>query len=446
MPMPRCARSRTERTLLAALLLGAACAGCRDPVAPADLRRALDTRAPLHVVLVVVDTLRADALSPYGAPEGATPELARWAERGVVFEQVLAQSSWTKVSMASLLTSTWPRSHGVRETTDALGSAATSVAEVFRAAGYRTYAVQSNGWLEQTFGFHQGFDRYMFPRGGGGPGQHPSVWPHADNVYLEAARLIDAHPDDAPLFLYLHFMDVHEYAAPPDHRRFGSDSRGAYRAAVAWVDEVVERLRHKLDDAGLLERAVLVLASDHGETFGEHGVHGHGRNVLTPVLRVPLVVRTPFSMRPVRVASQVRNLDVAPTLLDLAGVPTPEGFEGRSLVPLVTGEEPARDRVSYASLTTLLFRDARLQESTTDGRWTFARSPGEDAPREWLFDRSVDPEENVNLVPLQPERAAPLRHSLDAYLGEPPREGVARPEVRIDPGLAEKLRALGYMK
>jgi choline-sulfatase len=412
-------------------------------VAPGDVRARLRALGRPNVVLIVVDTLRPDWTTPYGDPRNPTPELERWARRGAVFERVLAQSSWTKVSMASLLTSLWPHTHGVRATTDALGDAALSVAEVFRDAGYRTAAVQSNGWLEQSFGFQQGFDRYTFA-GGGGLADRPSVWPHADNVYLEAEHIIDAHPPEAPLFLYIHFMDVHEYAAPPDLQRFGRDDRGAYLAAIAWVDEVLGRLRRRLDRAGLLGRTLLVLASDHGEAFGENGVHGHARNVLDAELRVPLVVRFPFPVRPLRVAAQVRNLDIAPTLLDLAGIPIPGSFEGRSLLPLLTGEEPAVDRTSFAALTALLFTDATLQESVCDGRWTFARAPG--GGRERLFDQSVDPADNVDLAQIETARAAALRARLDAHLAQPPAAGAAQRDVRIDPELAQKLRALGYLR
>jgi arylsulfatase A-like enzyme len=312
------ARASTPALACAVIVLAT---GCDPPRRPGELRDALAARAPMNVVLVVVDTLRPDWTTPYGGAEEASPELERWASRGAVFERVLAQSSWTKSSMASLMTSQWPGRIGVRATTDALGQGALTVAEVFQRAGYRTYAVQSNGWLEQTFGFHQGFDHYLFPRGGSSLGARPTVWPHADNVYLEAERLIDRHDPGRPFFLYLHFMDVHEYAAPSDLTGFGSGDEGAYRAAIAWVDEVVARVRARLEDRGLLERTALVLASDHGEAFGENGVRGHARNVHSQVLHVPLVIRFPFAIAPVRISARARNLDIAPTLLELAGSP-----------------------------------------------------------------------------------------------------------------------------
>ncbi len=444
---PRSEPSGASPVLHGALVLASAAfalaTGCDARHSAGELRDALASRAPISVVLIVVDTLRADWTAPYGEPDRASPELARWASRGAVFERVLAQSSWTKSSMASLMTSQWPSRLGVRATTDALGQGALTVAEVFQRAGYRTYAVQSNGWLEQTFGFHQGFDHYLFPRGGASVDERPTVWPHADNIYLEAERLIDRHDPSRPFFLYLHFMDVHEYAAPPDLEGFGSGDEGAYRAAIAWVDEVVARLRERLDDRGLLERTVMVLASDHGEAFGENGVRGHARNVHSQVLRVPLVIRFPFSIRPVRVSARARNLDIAPTLLDLAGLDVPERFQGESLLPWLNDPAAARDRIAFASLPARLYADAVLQVGVNDGSWSFLRDLGERG-RERLFDRSIDTGEDVDLIEIEPERAQSLRDQLDAHLAAPADPDGVESNVRINPGLAEKLRALGY--
>jgi arylsulfatase A-like enzyme len=412
-----------------------------------------------NLVLIVVDTLRADFTSPYGFERDSSPELAAWVGRGVLFERVRAQSSWTKISMASLMTSLWPRSHGIREAQDGLAESAVTLAEVLRAGGYATYGVQTNGWLHQSFGFHQGFDRYMFPKAGGHPrlGQ-ASLWPHADRVYEEAARLLDGLERRRPFFLYLHFMDVHEYAAPPSFKTFGTDDRGAYLAAIRWVDDTVRRVREKLAATGHLERSLLVFAADHGETFGEHGVHGHARNVLTPVVWVPLVFRLPFRVEPLRVATQVRNVDLAPTLLELVGLPRPSSFEGRSLVPLLTGMAPESDRPSYAALGVPLFRDASVQHAVTDGAWTYARnaSAPEGEPKayegravapgaEFLFDRRVDPGENVNLVAREPAAATRLRELLDRHLAETS-AGVVEKDVRIDPGIADRLRVMGYLR
>jgi arylsulfatase A-like enzyme len=405
-----------------------------------------------NLVLIVVDTMRADRTTPYGYVVDTTPELARWAEHGVLFERARAQSSWTKISMASLMTSLWPRTHAIREPNDGLSQNAVTVAEVLHDGGYRTYAVQTNGWLDQSFGFHQGFDRYMFPFGRGAP-QLPkaSIWPHADRVVEEATRLIDAHKGEHPFFLYLHFMDVHEYAAPTEFQQFGTGIEGAYLAAIRWVDSALERVRTKLADAGHLNRTVILFTSDHGEAFGENGSYGHARNVLTPVLWVPLVIRFPFPMEPIRCVAQVRNLDIAPTLLEIAGLPVPRSFEGQSLLPLVTGgradSDSDLDRTSYAGLGFPVFRDASVQVSVNDGAWTYARNMEPDpSPTELLFDRTVDPNENVNLIERERRHAVSMRRLLDLYLAGEPDPGVRQTAIRIAPSIADRLRALGYLQ
>ncbi len=427
-------------TLLSLSLLAS---GCERPVRPDEIAAELASRGPLNIVLIVIDTLRADWITPYGGDPRVSPELKRWADRGVVFENAIAQSSWTKTSVASLMTSLWPQRHGVRGTRDALADGALTVAEVLSRARYQTYAVQSNGWLEQTFGFHQGFDHYLFPRGGTLAGMKPMIWPHADNVYLEAERLLEHRDPNRPFFLYLHFMDVHEYAAPSDLEGFGSGHAGAYRASIAWVDEVIERLRKRIDTWGELERTVMVLASDHGEAFGENGMDGHARDLHASVLRVPLLIRFPFVAEPIRVSAQVRNLDIAPTLLDIAGLEIPSEFQGESLLSTLGSRAPSLSRPAYASLAARLYSDSRLQEATNDGQWKLIRNADE-AGGELLFDRDVDPGENVNLIDLEPRAAARMRAMLDAHVEQEPLPGAAQQGVRIHPSLAEKLRALGY--
>ena len=447
------------RTAVAGLV--AVALGCGRSVPPAEIAKRLAALGRPNLVLIVVDTLRADFTSPYGGEPDASPELAAWAGRGVLFERVRSQSSWTKISMASLMTSLWPRSHGIVSAKDGLAENALTLAEVLHEAGYSTYGVQTNGWLHQSFGFRQGFDRYMFPIGGREPRLGaPSLWPHAERVYEEAVRLLDAHDHTRPFFLYLHFMDVHEYAAPPQFRTFGTDDRGAYLAALRWVDDAVARVRKKLDATGDLDRTVIAFAADHGEAFGEHGVHGHARDVLTPVVTVPLVLRFPFRVEPpVRVATQVRNVDVAPTLLELAGVDIPVSFEGRSLLGLLTGQTSEADRPAYAALGQPLFSDASVQTALNDGVWVYARNaPGAEedgrparrlrpiAPgAEFLFDRRVDPGENVNLVEREPEQAARMRALLDEHLAAGSADVLER-GVRIDPEIAERLRAMGYLQ
>jgi arylsulfatase A-like enzyme len=444
---PPFASRRLARRGLGLLPVLLALCACEQPAAPQDVRAKLRQIERPNIVLIVVDTLRADWTTPYGFEAAVSPELQRWADRGVVFERVLAQSSWTKMSMASLLTSLWPRSHGVHLPSDGLSEGALTLADVMKDAGYRTYGVQSNGWLEQSFGFHQGFDHYVFPRGLDPPGELKlsSLWPHGERVLEEASRLIDAHDTGSPFFLYLHFMDVHEYAAPPEFKHFGGGPKGFYLAAVRWVDDVIERFRKKLERRGLSESTVMIFASDHGETFGENRSYGHARNVFTPVLHVPLVIRFPFAMEPLRVRSQVRNLDIAPSVLDIAGLAIPEGFEGESLLPLIAAPGERGDRRSFAELGSILFAGTVEQASVNDGSWSMARNLDE-GRREFLFDRELDPLEDANLVDLEQAAAERMRAVLDAHLSLEARGDTRATDVRIDPNIAERLRAMGYLQ
>jgi arylsulfatase A-like enzyme len=422
-----------------------ALAGCGErPVPARDAVAAIEPGT--SILLIVVDTLRPDWTTPYGFERDTTPHLARWAEQGVVFEHVTAQSSWTKMSMASLMTSLWPRSHAIREHDDGLAEGALTLAEVLADAGYHTYGVQTNGWLHQSFGFHQGFERYVFPIGTGGKLPQSNVWPHADRIVNETRRLLDAHPEGEPFFLYLHFMDVHEFAAPREFQTFGTDSEGAYQSSIRWVDDGLSRVEALLEERGLLDRTLIAFGSDHGEAFGENGKIGHARNVLSAVLRVPLVLRLPRAIEPVRVASPARNLDIAPTLLDLVGVPIPDTFEGRTLVPQIVGAEEGGDAPNFAALGAPLYPDASIQHSLRVGDWTYARNIEPDDPAEFLYDRSIDPREDVDLAAREPTELARMRDQLDAHLAGGSREEVLETGVRIDPKIEQRLRAMGYLQ
>jgi arylsulfatase A-like enzyme len=167
------------------------------------------------------------------------------------------------------------------------------------------------------------------------------------------------------------------------------------------------------------------------------------------VLWVPLLFRFPFPLAPpLRVETQVRNVDIAPTLLDLAGVPIPDSFEGSSLLSLITGETPDGDRTNFAALGQPLYLDASVQISLNDGAWTYARNvePDPDHPEEFLFDRSVDPGENVNLVEREGDAARRMRERLDAHLAKQPSTDVLRRDIRIDPEIEKRLRAMGYLQ
>ena len=305
------------------------------------------------IVLIVIDALRADSLPLYGAPRENAPHLADLAQGGVVFERVVAPSSWTKTSMASLLTGTNPSRHGVRGIEHALPGELPTLARMLHDAGYRTLGVQTNPWLHSRFGFDEGFDRYDLVRFG-----------TAEEVNDLALTLLAEAGRERPVFLYLHYMGVHAPYRPglrwfhepalevpgrgpvadeelenlyrrQDLRGLELDRRvrALCEAELRQLDDALGHLFEALRERWLLEHAVLVVASDHGEAFGERGQVTHGRTFYPEVYAVPLLVRAAGRVPAgARIAAQVRSIDVVPTILALVELPRPPSVEGEAAV------------------------------------------------------------------------------------------------------------------
>jgi arylsulfatase len=318
------------------------------------------TPARPNVILVVVDTLRRDRLPGYGRAYAAAPNFARLAEQGVLFEKAIAPSSWTKTSMASIVTARNPDRHGVRGVEDVLPERFTSLAAAFSAGGYETVGVNANPWLQREFGFAAGFDVY-------------EVHSFAPARKLnQRARSLMAGRSGRPFFLYLHYMDVHApylpgaacFGTPPldvpgfggmpdkvleaRYRKEGLAAPGVqervealYEAEIRCADAPIGELLDEMRERGGLDDTIVVVTSDHGEAFREHGTTEHGWNLYPEVYEVPLVIAWPGRLPAgARVARQVASIDVAPTLLELAGLAAPRSFEGRSLLPLDSRSRP----------------------------------------------------------------------------------------------------------
>jgi arylsulfatase A-like enzyme len=455
---------RAGRALLAPLLLLCACAPeppSDDPrpivrERPLEALRGLAGREDLNLLFVVVDTLRADRLKLYGYERETSPALDYLGlSGGIVFRNHHAQSSWTKCSMASLWTALYPVRSGVMRAQDVLSSEARLPAEVLREAGFRTAGLWRNGWVGPSFGFGQGFEVYARPRASPVPPTVRRENPTASSkgtdldLFFGAAQFLRVYGHER-WFLYLHWMDLHEYLYDEDSARFGTGYSDVYDNSILRVNLVLEKLVGHLAAEGYLENTVVVVASDHGEAFGEHGFEGHARNVYGEVTHVPLVVALPFRFeRPLFVDARTENVDIWPTLYELFGLPPLQDADGVSLVPLVeaalAGKRVPDERRTFAYLDKTwgrMQREPRPLLAVGDGGHRLYHDAGDPDAGE-LYDLSRDPDEQRDLRPRSPDEVARLRALAEAHLlGEPPWQEV--PQLELDEMTLNNLRALGY--
>lgn len=460
------------------------------------------------VFLIVIDTLRADRLSAYGWPRPTTPRLDRLAAEGVRFADVTSQSSWTKPSMVSLWTGQYVTAYQ-----DKFHEDQRSLAETLRYEGYATIGVVGNVLLSDLEGFDRGFDHYDARRltpqerrvrsraGGGGN-------PCRDAVELVAAflRPIDAILDDAelgeraerqPLFGYLHPMEPHapflkhpdlaeELDAGFEEGKFPSPwHKDAWDAAAhatfdppldldqAWSKMAMERVRYErelrylddilaglldgLDARGLLENAIVVVASDHGEGLFDHmdlGTEatlaekrpekffqrGHGTNLKQELVSTPLLVWTSGMGEGRVIDAAVENVDLHPTLLELCGAEPNDALHGRSLVPLLRGEASShKPYVHSFVMTKMMVRDV-----ATDHKLVMPTRLGTDRGAEpALYDLRADPEERHNLIRDLPAISDALSTELARWQAAHPTR--ATNALMKDPTTLQDLRALGYL-
>ncbi len=389
------------------LLLGLHAGGCA-PQPP---------RPP--IILVVVDTLRADHLGAYGYPRDTTPFLDALASRGVLFEQAIAPAPWTLPSAMSILTGRLPSSHRVENDGMRLPAGIPTLASALKEADYTTSAVVSHIYMSGLFGFDRGFDRFEDFGLGKGYRFEAGLEPRAGEVTDRALEEIRA-AKGRPFFLLVHYFDPHwDYDAPPPFKtRFADPYEGTvtgsyqnfskyilpgadlapedlrhlvdlYDGEIAYTDSEVGRLLEGIEEAA--DGAVVVITSDHGEEFKEHGFLGHGRSLYDEVVKVPLIVADLGGKGTARrVAEQVRGIDIFPTLCGIAGARVPPEVQGASLAPWLSGGKgESRGAVSE----TIRF-DAYRKSYRERGEKIIVRL--EDNRREF-YDLVSDPGETRNL-------------------------------------------------
>ena len=364
---------------------------------------AAEGAAPKTIVVVAIDSLRADHTTPYGYDRAMTPHLARLAERATRFEHAYAPASDTQRALSPLFSGRrfastphegrgWPR----------VADEAELLAERLSAKGYATAAVSSFTWISKEKGFSQGFERFVEVFREAHP-ERATTGPLA----VRAARieLERAADDPRPLFLWVHLVAAHERHLPRDGFDFGRGPVAAYDGEVGFVDVQLGELLAAIEASPRGRDAAVVVHGTQGEALGEHGERGHGRTLFDEEVRVPLLVALPGARGSATVTTQVSTLDVVPTVLELAGI-EPRELEGRSLLPLLTGASSER--------APLVLRGSKVG-AVVDGPLKLVVEPRRGHDRVRLFDRASDPRETRDEADARPDDVARLRAVFDAF-------------------------------
>lgn len=473
--------------------------------------RAWTNATPQGVILIHADTLRPDHMSMYGARRDTAPFLKQLASEGVLFNRAMAQATWTKVSSPSFLTSLYPTTHGVAVPSDRLPASVTTLADAYRSAGHATLSLSSVAFTGQFTNLHKGFEEVHEATSQNDPAFNSKT---AREYVDRVLDWIELHRDE-PFFIYLHVFDPHSPFEPrrpydtmwadpakrDEHLKQrtalgkviadpGMATRGMatreemakggvdaptylaydkdwYDGSIKALDVEIERLFAKLRVTGLDQKTAVTFLSDHGEEFHEHGRMWHGQSAYGELANVPLFLRWPGGIPAGRPVDElVQLIDVMPTLLDLSGLPHPDGLQGQSLVPLlkiptaqggtwrkrpaITEKQPMRgpnDRPDPANE-----RDASWQSfAYNDGEWKLIRHTIRPAgrPEFELFDAVHDPLDQKDVASAHPEIVERLKKALDGW-HQMALAAKLKPDSettqKLSPEQLQRLRSLGYVK
>ncbi|NOR14513.1 MAG: sulfatase-like hydrolase/transferase [Candidatus Aminicenantes bacterium] len=400
-----------------------------------------------NVILITLDTLRADHLACYGYSDVRTPHLDSLARQGVLFEQAATNSPLTLPAHCSILTGMYPTYHGVRiNGNTALNEEQMTIAEVLSAQGYQCGAFIGAFVLDGRWGLKQGFQHYddkfdlkKYKHLDLGAIQRPG------NEVIDVALDWLEEQKSTPFFAWIHLYDPHTPYEPPEPYLSEYGPRGLaglYDGEVAFMDEQIGRCLSWLENNGLDESTILILVGDHGEGLGSHGEGTHGYFIYDYAIHVPLIIVTPFDgLQGVRVSSQVRIVDIFPTLMEIAAITPPAETQGHSLLPLMFRPQKEVDGFAYAESMSpnLQFGWSSIHSlRTTQYKYI-------DTPKAELYDLTRDPDEQTNLLRQYPDIAREMKDALDRFMEETSRGAPTPQAANLDKETIERLSALGYI-
>jgi len=408
-----------------------------SPLKPSDL----------NVLFITLDTTRADHIGCYGYPLIKTPNIDNLAAQGILFQNATAQCPLTLPSHSSMFTGTYPFFHGVRDNGGFyLEEEQVTLAEVLRPAGWATSAFVGAFVLDSRWGIDQGFD-YYYDNFDFAKYKKISL----DSVQREGGEVVQAFFDwfdqnnPQKFFSWIHLYDPHTPYEPPEPYRteYGGREYGLYDGEIAYADHLIGRVLEKLREKGHLERTVVVVVGDHGESLGEHHENAHGFFIYDATVSVPMIIRIPSSvLRGKTVAAQVQNIDLMPTLCELLDVRVPREVQGQSLLPLVAGKDQRTQNEAYSESFYPRYHYGWSElKSLRTSKYKFIQ-----APRPELYDLSLDPREKTNIFSRESALAQRFSRNLKKLEERMSREGIERkgPQA-LDSDSREKLMALGYI-
>ncbi len=410
---------------------------------------------PVNIILITLDTTRADRMGFLGSKRGLTPNLDFLAGQAAVFARAYSQVPLTTPSHATILTGTYPQFNHVSDLGSPLAKDLPYLPDILRQHGYRTAAFVGSQVLDPKSaaapGFDRGFETYDAPFHIRGPGEdrYHSVERRGMTVVDSALGWLNQHPQ-GPFFLWLHFYDPHDpYDPPPPFK--AQYSASPYDGEIAYVDSAIGKLLTTLRSRGLYDQTLIVVVADHGEAFGEHGEWSHGLFLYDETIHVPLVIKLPAtgSIHSL-IETRVGLIDIAPTLLQKVGIVAPAAMQGTSLLGLMKptssgdansakSDAGAQDRPEYAE-TDYPYRAFGWSSLRA---WRAGKYLYIDAPRRELYDQAQDPEAAHNLAQSSPSVADTMAAQLQDLRRKTGRAGQS--EVAITPRQAEQLQALGYV-